>query len=108
MMNARPEEIGLRERLSVLALNPNAKALIVGATAIAVAPVVLPLAKPVFKATVKTGFMLYEKTRTAIAETGEVFADIVAEAQAEAVAESRTLPGATAAANPVEAEGAES
>lgn len=51
------------------------------------APTVLPLAKPLAKAAIKSGVSFYEKTKGAIAETGEVIGDIVAEAKAEAAAE---------------------
>ena len=52
-----------------------------------VAPTVLPLAKPLAKAVIKSGVSLYEKTKGALAETGEVIGDIVAEAKAEVAAE---------------------
>jgi hypothetical protein len=58
-----------------------------GVGAMVLAPTVLPLLKPVAKATIKTGVTLYEKTKGAIAETGEVIGDLVAEAKAEALAE---------------------
>ena len=51
------------------------------------APTVLPLMKPIAKAAIKSGVSLYQKTKGAIAETGEVIGDIVAEAKAEAVLE---------------------
>ncbi len=63
------------------------KTLAVGVGVAIVAPTVLPLAKPLAKAAIKSGVSLYEKTKGAIAETGEVIGDIVAEAKAEAVAE---------------------
>ena len=52
-----------------------------------VAPTVLPLAKPLAKAAIKGGVSIYEKTKSAIAETGEVIGDIVAEAKAEVAAD---------------------
>jgi hypothetical protein len=79
--------IGLRARVAELAADPNAKMLVVGVTAIALAPVVLPLVRPVLKATIKSGVTLFERTKSALAETGEVLADIAAEARAEAQAE---------------------
>ena len=51
------------------------------------APAVIQLVKPLAKAAIKSGVSLYEKTKGAIAETGEVIGDIVAEAKAEAAAE---------------------
>jgi hypothetical protein len=51
------------------------------------APTVISLLKPVAKATIKTGVVLYEKTKGSLAEAGEVLGDIVAEAKAEVMAE---------------------
>ena len=50
-------------------------------------PVVLPLMKPFAKAVIKSGVSFYEKTKGAIAETGEGIGDIIAEAKAEAAIE---------------------
>lgn len=50
-------------------------------------PVALPFLKPVAKAAIKGGVGFYEKTKGAIAETGETIGDLVAEAKAEAAAE---------------------
>ncbi len=61
--------------------------LAVGVGVAILAPVVFPLVKPLAKAAIKGGVSLYEKTKGAIAETGEVIGDIVAEAKAEAIAE---------------------
>ena len=60
----------------------------IGLGAIVLTPIVLPLLKPLAKATIKSGVNLFEKTKGAIAEAGEVVGDIVAEAKAE-VAEER-------------------
>ncbi|MGF1488200.1 MAG: DUF5132 domain-containing protein [Prochloraceae cyanobacterium] len=60
----------------------------IGLGVVVLTPVVLPLLKPVAKATIKSGVGLFEKTKGAIAEAGEVIGDIVAEAKAE-VAEER-------------------
>ncbi|MEB3884294.1 DUF5132 domain-containing protein [Lyngbya sp. CCY1209] len=79
---------GLRQRIAELTANPNTRAIVVGVAAVALTPVVLPLVKPVLKSTLKSGVTLLEKTKVALAETGEVMADIVAEAKAEAQAES--------------------
>ena len=46
-------------------------------------PVVVSLCKSIAKATIKGGIVLYEKSKGAIAEVGETFEDIVAEAKAE-------------------------
>lgn len=61
--------------------------LAVGMGAAILAPTVLPLVKPFAKAAIKTGVSFYEKSKGAIAETGEVIGDLVAEAKAEAAAE---------------------
>lgn len=83
MLNTHQRPVGLRTRIAELASHPNAKALVVGVTAVAVTPFVLPLIKPVLKATIKSGVTLYEKAKIAVAETGEVIADVAAEARAE-------------------------
>lgn len=75
--------VSLRSRVATLAAHPNAKVLVIGAAAIALTPVVLPLLKPALKATVKTSVALYERAKIAVAETTEVLADIAAEARAE-------------------------
>ncbi|MGK7916484.1 MAG: DUF5132 domain-containing protein [Prochloraceae cyanobacterium] len=68
-------------------MNHPLKTLAIGVGVAIVAPTVLPLAKPLAKAAIKGGVSLYEKTKGAIAETGEAIGDIVAEAKAEAAAE---------------------
>lgn len=80
---------GLRQRIAELSANPNAQAIAIGVTAVALTPVVLPLVKPVLKATIKTGVTFFEKTKVAVAETGEMMADIAAEAKAEALIEAQ-------------------
>ena len=69
------------------------RAIAIGIGVVVLAPTVLPLLKPVAKATIKTGVTLYEKTKGAIAETGEVIGDLVAEAKAEAQAEQAQKSG---------------
>lgn len=58
-----------------------------GITAIVLLPVLVPVAagigKPIAKAMVKGGIVLYEKGKGVVAEVGERFEDIVAEAKAE-------------------------
>ncbi|MBP0021815.1 MAG: DUF5132 domain-containing protein [Cyanobacteria bacterium SBLK] len=68
--------------------NPT-RAIAIGVGVLVVAPTVLPLLKPVAKATVKTGLSLYEKAKGTMAETGEAFGDLVAEAKAELAIEAR-------------------
>ena len=59
----------------------------IGVGAVILAPTVLPLVKPLTKAAIKSGVSFYEKTKGAIAETGEAIGDLVAEVKAEAAAE---------------------
>ncbi len=58
-----------------------------GVGAIVLAPVLIPAvakaSKPVAKALIKGGIIAYEKSRSAIIETGEVLEDLVAEVKAE-------------------------
>lgn len=89
MLDTRQGPIGLRTRVAELASHPTSKVIVVGVAAVAVTPIVLPLLKPVLKATFKTGVMLFEKSKIAIAETGEYLADVAAEARAEVQAESQ-------------------
>ncbi len=46
-------------------------------------PVVAGMGKPLAKATIKGGIVLYEKGKGIIAEVGETLEDIIAEAKAE-------------------------
>lgn len=61
--------------------------LAIGVGTAILAPVVIPMvasiAKPLAKAAIKGGIMLYEKNREFIAEATEVVEDLVAEAKAE-------------------------
>ena len=58
-----------------------------GIAAIVLLPVLVPVVagvgKPLAKATIKGGIVLYEKGKGVIAEVGETLEDIVAEAKAE-------------------------
>jgi hypothetical protein len=58
-----------------------------GIAAIVLLPVLVPVVagvgKPLAKATIKGGILLYEKGKGIIAEVGESLEDIVAEAKAE-------------------------
>jgi len=71
----------------------------VGVGAVLLAPVLLPavarLARPLMKATIRSGIIFYEKGRETVAELGEVVEDIVAEAQAE-ISEPEAAAGAVA------------
>ncbi len=59
-----------------------------GVAAIVLLPVLIPVAagkvgKPLAKATIKGGIVLYEKGKGVVAEVGETLEDLVAEAKAE-------------------------
>lgn len=66
------------------------KTIAIGAGVVILAPTVASLLKPVAKATIKTGVILYQKTKETIAESREQLGDIVAEAKAEVLAEKAT------------------
>lgn len=70
--------------------NPS-RAILLGIGAVVLAPTVIPLLKPIAKATIKTGVSLYEKSKGAIAESGEAIGDLVAEAKAEVQAEQEQM-----------------
>jgi hypothetical protein len=83
--------------------------LAVGIGAVVLAPAVLPAlagaAKPLMKAAVKSGIILFEKGKETVAELSEVVEDIVAEAKAE-MAEAH-VEAASAAAAPTAAAAAQ-
>lgn len=58
-----------------------------GVGAVILAPVIVPgvakASKPVAKAVIKAGIIAYTKSRSAIAETGEILEDLVAEVKAD-------------------------
>lgn len=59
----------------------------IGAGAVLLAPVLLPMVagvlRPVAKAAIKGGILAFENAKVAVAETRETFEDIAAEARAE-------------------------
>jgi hypothetical protein len=61
--------------------------LVIGIGAVILAPVIVPVlaaaAKPLIKAGIKGGVMLYEKGQEMIAEAQELFEDLAAEVKAE-------------------------
>jgi hypothetical protein len=73
--------------ISDLLKNETTKGVLIGVAAAAVTFALFPLfrkaGKPLARAAVKTGIILYEKTRETAAEIGEIMEDLVAEAQAE-------------------------
>ena len=54
-----------------------------GIGAVLLLPVIAGIGKPVAKAAIKGGISLLERSKGALAEAGEVFEDLVAEARAE-------------------------
>lgn len=72
----------------------------IGAVAILLAPVVVPVvvqaARPLLKEAIKGGLLCFQKGREAMAEVGEMFEDVLAEARAELEA-GRLQPAAEAA-----------
>lgn len=77
-----------------------APGLIAGIGAVILAPVLLPVVagvgKPLVKSVIKGGIVAYEKTRGALAEVGETWEDMIAEARAE-LAEDKQKPAFEAA-----------
>jgi hypothetical protein len=69
--------------------------LAIGIGASVVAPVIIPIlatvVKPLTKAAIKGGFLLYDKGRETLAEVQEVVEDLVAEAKAE-IEEAQEIP----------------
>lgn len=75
--------------------------IMIGIGASILAPVILPIlasvARPLAKAAVKGGFLIFEKGKEVVAETGEFIEDLVAEARSELTEEN---PATFAAAMP--------
>ena len=88
MTTQLPQNVGLRTRVAELTGLPAGQVVAIGVAAVALTPIVLPVLRPVLKATIKTGVTAFDRTKHAIAETGEILADIAAEAKAEARADS--------------------
>lgn len=64
-----------------------------------IAPIISNVGKPLAKSLIKSGMLLYERGRETVAELGEVFEDLVAEAKVEMeAAEPATTAGAVATA----------
>lgn len=64
-----------------------------------IAPIVSNVGKPLAKSLIKSGMLLYERGRETVAELGEVFEDLVAEAKVELeAAEPAVSAGAVAGA----------
>jgi hypothetical protein len=59
-----------------------------------IAPIVSNVGKPLAKSLIKSGMLLYDRGRETLAELGEVFEDLVAEAKVEMeAAQSATTAG---------------
>jgi len=71
----------------------------IAAGAALLAPVVLPLlagvTRPLARTALKSGIIVYEKTRETVAELGEAFDDLVAEAKAELAQQHAAAAGIT-------------
>jgi hypothetical protein len=82
-----------------------APGIIAGIGAVLLAPIVIPvvagIGKPIAKSIIKGGLVLFEKSKGAVAELGESWEDMVAEARAE-LAEGRQLPAVDYASNSVD------
>lgn len=74
---------------------------IIGPTII---PIIANAFKPVAKAAIKGGVLIYEKGKESLAEVSEVVEDIVAEAKAELAAEAEAGAAAVGAATAAAAE----
>jgi hypothetical protein len=76
--------------------------LAIGIGALILAPLVVPViasvAKPLVKAGIKGGYMLFAKTQEMLAETREVIEDLAAEAKAELAMEHEVINPVAAAA----------
>lgn len=75
--------------------------LAIGIGSAILAPIVIPAlagaAKPLAKAAIKGGLVLYDKSKETFAEVYEMVDDLIAEAKAEAEAEAAVAAGAAAA-----------
>lgn len=89
MLTQNQGRLAILERIRTAYQNNPTRTIAIGVGVLVLTPAVIPLLKPVAKAAIKGGVSMYEKTKAAIAETGEVFGDIVAEAKAEVAAESQ-------------------
>ncbi len=63
----------------------NLSTVVFGLGAVVIAPRLVPVLKPVALATLKGGIRLYERSKAALTETGEMLEDLVAEVKAEKI-----------------------
>lgn len=92
-------------KISDFVEDAGAPGIIAGIGAVLLAPVVIPvvagIGKPIAKSLIKGGIVLYEKSKGAVAELGETWEDMIAEARAE-LAEGRQLPAVDVASTSVD------
>jgi hypothetical protein len=83
-------------KITDLMENAGTPGVIAGIGAVLLAPVILPVVagvgKPLAKSLIKGGLVAYEKSKGAVAELGETWEDIVAEAKAELAENNRHTP----------------
>ncbi|MEH2037241.1 DUF5132 domain-containing protein [Nostoc sp.] len=81
-------------KISDFVEDAGAPGIIAGIGAVLLAPVLLPIVagvgKPLVKSVIKGGIGLYERSKGTIAEMGETWEDMVAEARAELADEKET------------------
>lgn len=79
----------------------------IGVGVATVAAFLLPAARPVARAVLKTGILCFERGRELVAEAGETFEDLVAEVKADLAAERLGVAAGAAAATKDNAERSE-
>jgi hypothetical protein len=75
--------------LSDLFKGETSKGVAIGFAAAMLAPVVVPILTQTARTLIKTGILLYHKSRETLAEAEETFDDLVAEVRAELAEEQR-------------------
>ena len=103
--------MAIRSQLDELLKNETARGVALGlgvaALVLAALPAVASVGRPLARAAIKSGLLLIERGREAIAEAGEELEDLVAEVRAELVAEKGGLEAAGVAEAEEAAEAAE-
>ncbi|QBQ55904.1 DUF5132 domain-containing protein [Nitrosococcus wardiae] len=79
-------------------LSGTGKGLEIGIGTLILAPAVAAVVRPVAKAAIKAGMVVYERGREAVTEMGEVVEDLVAEAKTELEEERSMVVGEAAEA----------
>ncbi|WP_331376027.1 DUF5132 domain-containing protein [Sinorhizobium chiapasense] len=69
----------------------------IGVGALVLRPIIVPIVRPMIKTVLKAGLVAYHQGRVAVAELGEGYEDLVAEARAEMAATNRRVELAEAA-----------